>query len=103
MYQIRIYTLATPAAADEYFTIHWKRHISSLEKFNIHTESVFKETGTDGQTRVFAVCRFDEGTDMNAVNEAYMKSPEFREDMQGFQMSNIINVEGMPAVKADFL
>lgn len=101
MYQIRIYTLASPEAADEYFSVNWKRHVNSLEKFNIHTESVFKETGTDGRTRVFAVCRFDEGADIEALNKAYMKSAEFHEDMQGFEMDKILNVDEVLAIKAD--
>lgn len=91
-FQLRIYTLATRQAAETYARVHWNRHVPSLERFGIHTHSVYQETNTDGQTRVCALVSYD-GEDFAAQNARYMASPEFRADMEGFDPRNIVNVQ----------
>lgn len=103
MYQLRIYTIATQEAAEQYFTVYWKRHIESLSTFGIHTEKIFQEAGTDGETRVIGLVRYKEGTDVEALNQAYMSSAEFRSDMDGFDMRNICRVETIDLISADYI
>lgn len=92
MYQVRMYALSTPDAASEYFNVHWKKHVDSLKKFNIQTVAVFKEEKEKGKTHVIAICKYEDGADIDAVNKAYMKSKIFREDMKGF---NILKMRGV--------
>jgi hypothetical protein len=95
MYQLRVYTIATPEAAKLYYTVHWKRHIDSLAKFHVSTRMVLCEEGTEKETRVLALVSYEDGADIVAVDEAYMSSAEFRKDMEGFDFKNILKVEGI--------
>ena len=88
-----MYSLKTPEAASEYFNIHWKRHVESLKKFNIQTIAVFKEVKEEGVTHVIALCKYEKGADVQAVNKAFMDSPDFMEDMKGF---DFIKMSEMP-------
>ena len=103
LYQIRIYTISNPHDADEYFRVNWLRHVESLEKFDIHTEHVFKEVDTKRRTRVIALCRYDDGVDVEAVNAAYMHSAELREDMAGFNKLSFRGVKTITVERDDYL
>lgn len=95
MRQLRIYTLADAESAKTYFDIHWKRHLESLPKHHIQVANVHLEVQDDKSepTRIFATVFADDQYDLNQLNDDYMKSPEFHEDMDGFDMSKILNVE----------
>ncbi|MEJ6348853.1 hypothetical protein R4Y45_06435 [Holzapfeliella sp. He02] len=95
MRQLRIYTLADAKSAKTYFETHWQRHISSLAKYHIQVANVHLEVqpNKDQQTRVFATVFADDRYDLNQLNDDYMKSQEFHDDMVGFDMSKIVNVE----------
>ena len=95
MYQLRIYTIADPEAAEQYYSVHWQRHIASLKKFGITTERIFKELTAEGHTRVIGLVRYEEGTDVEAANAAYMQSAEFCADMEGFDMRKMVKVEAI--------
>jgi hypothetical protein len=43
MYQLRIYTLRTAEALEQYATVHWPRHISSLRAFGVTTHGIWTE------------------------------------------------------------
>lgn len=103
MFQLRIYSIATPEAAEQYFTVHWQRHIESLKKFGIQTVKVFREVGTNGETRVIGLVRYEECADVEALNRDYMSSAEFRADMEGFDMRSIRRVETVNLISADYI
>ncbi len=92
MYQLRIYTLRTPEALEDYATAHWPRHIHSLRTFDVTTHGIWTDHDADAH-RLIALIFYPEGADPAAVTAAYMAGPGFTADMQGFDASNIINVE----------
>lgn len=51
--------------------------------------------GNDQQNQVMAVVTLPEGCHVQHLNEQYMRSQAFREDMAGFPVANIIRVEEM--------
>ena len=92
MYQLRIYTLRTAEALEDYATAHWPRHIPSLRAFGVTTHGIWTDHDADAH-RLLALISYPEGADPTEVTTAYMASPEFTADMDGFDASNIINVE----------
>jgi len=42
---------------------------------------------------VIAIVSVPDNVDINEVNELYMKGPDFIEEMKGFDISSMINVE----------
>ena len=88
-FELRTYTLASPEAADAYATVHWARHVPSLERFGVTTHGVFREAGA---AVVVALVSMAEGTDPDAVSRAFLASDAFRADMAGFAMSDILEV-----------
>jgi hypothetical protein len=92
MYQLRIYTLRTAETLEDYATTHWPRHIASLQTVDVTTHGIWTDHDTDAH-RLVALISYPEGADPAAVTTAYMASPEFKADMDGFDVSNIIDVE----------
>ncbi len=92
MYQFRIYTLRTAEALEDYSTLHWPRHIPSLQAFGVSTHGIWTEHDTDAH-RLLALISYPEGADPAAVTAEYMASPQFAADMEGFDVSNILDVE----------
>jgi NIPSNAP len=92
MYQLRIYTLRTSEALEDYATAHWPRHIHSLRAFGVTTHGIWTNHNADAH-RLIALISYPEAADPAAVTAAYMASPEFKADMEGFDISNITNVE----------
>jgi NIPSNAP len=92
MYQLRIYTLRTAEALEDYATAHWPRHIHSLRAFGVATHGIWTDHNADAH-RLIALISYPEAADPAAVTAAYMASPEFKADMEGFDISNITNVE----------
>jgi hypothetical protein len=94
MMELRTYTLATRAALDEYASVHWPRHISSLAAFGITTHAIWR--GTDpAEHRLIALVSYADGADPEEVTGRYMASPEFQADMSGFDLSAIRAVESV--------
>ena len=85
------YTVADRKSAEQYFAVHWERHKVSLAKFGINTEKVYMEDGTEGHTRVVAICTYD--GDVAESEEKYMASPDFWADMEGFDMSKLVAMD----------
>lgn len=98
MKQVRIYTLRDALSAETYFHTHWPRHMASLPSFDIYVNHVY--LGKNHQ--VIAVVTYKEGVDIQAINQKYMVSAEFRADMHGFDMSSILNVEEINIQEALF-
>jgi hypothetical protein len=105
MLEIRTYTLASQDALNRYASIHWTRHIASLAQFGITTHHVWKQVRTDA-SRLIALVEYAEGADPQEVTARYMGSAEFRADMDGFSMAEILGVSSVfvepgPADPAD--
>jgi len=90
MFQLRTYTLANQEAAQTYLGMHWERHLESLPKFGIKVHGVF---AVKDKAQVIALVSYQEGANISEINDTYMKSPEFRSDMEGFDMKNIKGVD----------
>jgi hypothetical protein len=91
MYQLRIYTLKTADALERYATVHWPRHIPSLRAFGISTRGIWTEHDLDAH-RLIALVSYPDGADPADLTAAYMASPEFAADMEGFDVDNIVDV-----------
>jgi hypothetical protein len=92
MYQLRIYTLRTVEALEQYARVHWPRHISSLRAFGITTHGIWIQHDADAH-RLLALVSYPDGADPAEVSMAYMASPGFAADMDGFDFGDIITVE----------
>lgn len=90
MFQLRIYTLRTGEALEQYATVHWHRHIASLEAFGVSTHGIWTDRG--GAHRLVALVSFPAGSDPTAVTDEYMASPGFKADMDGFDPADIVGV-----------
>ena len=89
-YQLRTYRLPTAEAAALYMP-HWVRHVSSLRLFGVETHAFFS-VPLAPQT-VVALISFGEHADPEAVTREYMESDAFKEDMHGFDVTQIEGVE----------
>ncbi|GGP73885.1 NIPSNAP family protein [Saccharothrix coeruleofusca] len=92
MYQIRIYTLRTAEALRQYATVHWPRHITSMPSFGVTVHGFWTEHQA-GAHRLIALLSFQEGIDPAEFTAAYLASPELSEDMWGFDIGDIVDVE----------
>lgn len=92
MKQLRIYTLKSKIAALEYFQHHWMKHLSSLPKFGIAVNDVYLGAD-DNADKVMAIVSYPAESDAKALDRKYMQSDDFKDDMAGFDLSNIISVE----------
>ncbi|TDO07871.1 NIPSNAP protein [Mycobacterium sp. BK086] len=91
MLQLRIYTLRSPEALQQYATVHWVRHLTTFPKFGVNTEGVWTEC-RGGANRLVALIRYPEGVDPGELARTIMASPEFAADMAGFDADHIIDV-----------
>jgi hypothetical protein len=91
MYQLRIYTLKTAHALERYATVHWPRHVLSLPVFGITTRGIWTEHDGDAH-RLIALISRPNGADPADLVSAYVASPEFAADMDGFDVDNIVDV-----------
>ncbi|MEA9393230.1 hypothetical protein SJI19_22265 [Acerihabitans sp. TG2] len=92
MKQLRIYTLKDKNAASEYFQHHWMKHLSSLPKFGIAINDVY--LGADNNAdKVMAIVTYPKDSIPKELDKKYMQSDDFKADMVGFDLSNIIKVD----------
>ncbi|MFE3191452.1 NIPSNAP domain-containing protein [Nocardia sp. NPDC059240] len=89
-YELRVYTLATAEALDTYRRIHYPRHLVSFLAYGIGAHGIW--TNTDDGYRLYALLSFAAGVDPAEVAERYLRSPELRSDMAGFDVSAILAV-----------
>ena len=71
MYQLRIYTLRTVEALEDYATVHWPRHIPSLRAFGVTAHGIWTDHDADAH-RLLALISYPEGADPAEVTTAYM-------------------------------
>ncbi|MGW7671915.1 NIPSNAP protein [Streptomyces sp. 3212.3] len=92
-YQLRVYTLRSPEALVAYESI-WAKHIPGLAKHRITTHGVWTVPATrgSGAPRLYALVSYQDADDVQERMDAYLSSPEFRADMEGFDLGRIVNV-----------
>lgn len=93
-YQLRVYTLRSPDALSAYEKI-WARHIPGMAKHRITAHGVWTVPAAPGRetSRLYALVSYRNADDVQERLEAYLSSPEFRADMEGFDISQIIDVD----------
>ncbi|WNO76868.1 NIPSNAP family protein [Streptomyces sp. AM8-1-1] len=92
-YQLRVYTLSSPEALGAYESV-WSKHIPGMAKHRITTHGIWTVTAAPG-TEAPQLCALVSYRDADDVQErlaAYLASPEFRADMEGFDISQIVDV-----------
>jgi hypothetical protein len=92
MFQLRIYTLRSAEALEEYSSVHWARHIGSLEAFGVATRGVWTERDPSAR-RLVALVSFSDGAEPAAITDEYLASAEFKADMEGFDPREIVAVD----------
>jgi hypothetical protein len=104
MNQLRIYHLTDKEAANTYFTTYWPRHLESLPKFGFKVEGLWLGQSPENENQVIAMVSFPDGENIEELNRRYMSSPEFRQEMAGFDKHTIQRVEELlMKPSADFL
>lgn len=89
LYQFRIYTLRSSEGLAAYLDI-WDKHISSLARHRIQVHQLWTRAET---LQLGALVSFANNDDPIEREQAYMTSADFRSDMTGFDMSQIVKVE----------
>jgi hypothetical protein len=92
MFQLRIYTLRSPEALQQYATVHWARHLATFETFGVTTHGVWTEQG-EGANRLAALIDYPPGADPDHLTQHIMTSPQFAADMAGFDVDDIVDVQ----------
>jgi hypothetical protein len=95
MLQLRIYTLRSPEALQQYATVHWARHLATFTRFGITTHGVWTER-RGGAHRLVALIGYPPGADAEHLTQHIMTSPEFAADMAGFDVGDIVDVQAIP-------
>ncbi|MEU6096254.1 NIPSNAP family protein [Streptomyces sp. NPDC047079] len=93
-YQLRVYTLHSSDALTAYEKI-WAQHIPSMAKHRITTHGVWTAPAAPGSDtpRLYALVSYRDADDVRERLEAYLSSPEFRADMEGFDIGAIVGLE----------
>jgi hypothetical protein len=92
MFQLRIYTLRSPQALQQYATVHWARHLPTFETFGVTTHGIWTERSGDA-SRLIALIGYPPGADPDRLAQDIMASSEFAADMAGFDVSDIVDVQ----------
>jgi hypothetical protein len=90
--QLRIYTLRTPAALQQYATVHWARHLTTFAAFGVTVHGVWTEHTGDAH-RLIALVGFPPGADPDEFTRRVMVDPQFAADMTGFDVTDIVDVQ----------
>ncbi|WP_328392284.1 NIPSNAP family protein [Streptomyces sp. NBC_00390] len=92
-YQLRVYTLRSPEALVAYGDI-WSRHIPGMAQHRITTHGVWTGPAAPGSaaSQLYALVSYRDADDVQERLEAYLSSPEFRADMEGFDIGQIVDV-----------
>ncbi len=94
MFQLRIYTLRAVDPLERYATIHWARHVSSLETFGVTTHGIWTERGGTAN-RLVALISYPDGAHPEKLTSGYLASLEFEADMKGFDSQDLVGVEAI--------
>lgn len=90
-FEVRTYTLATAVAAQAYLGV-WAKHVVSLKAFGIQTLRYEVAPGGDGR-QVRALVAYPPGADPAVLDAAYRASAQLKEDMAGFDVSQMRGVQ----------
>lgn len=94
-YELRIYTLDSPAALEQFSTVNYPRHLDSFPKFGIQPEGFFRAADT-ANPKLYVLVSFDESTDPAQIGAEFMRSPELAGDLEGFDhVAHIVGVESI--------
>ncbi|MFG3480299.1 NIPSNAP family protein [Streptomyces sp. NPDC047980] len=93
-YQLRVYTLRSLDALSDYEKI-WAKHIPGMAKHRITTHGVWTLPAAPGSNtpRLYALVSYKDADDVRERLEAYLSSPEFLADMEGFDISQIVGLD----------
>ncbi|MFE2099379.1 NIPSNAP family protein [Streptomyces sp. NPDC059468] len=93
-YQLRVYTLRSSDALTAYEKI-WAQHIPGMAKHRITTHGVWTVPAAPGidTPRLYALVSYKDADDVRERLEAYLSSPEFRADMEGFDINQIVGLD----------
>ena len=94
MFQLRIYTLRSPEALQQYATVHWARHLMTFTTFGVTTHGVWTHR-CDDTNRLFALIDYPPGADPEQLTQRIMSSQGFAADMAGFDVGDIVDVESV--------
>jgi NIPSNAP len=92
MFQLRIYTLRSPEALQQYAKVHWARHLTTFTTFGVSTHGVWTER-SDSANRLVALIGYPPGADPEQLTRQVMTSPQFAADMDGFDPNEIVDVQ----------
>ena len=92
MFQLRIYSLRSPEALEQYATVHWARHLQTFTAFGVTTVGVWTAR-TDSAYRLVALIDYPPDADPEELTQHIMTSPEFAADMAGFDVNDIVDVQ----------
>ncbi|WP_369410503.1 hypothetical protein [Kribbella orskensis] len=67
--------------------MHWPRHIPSLRAYGVTTDGIWTDHDA-GANRLVALIAYPDGAEPGEVTAAYLASPRFAADMQGFTKSS---------------
>ena len=100
MFQLRIYTVRSPDALRQYATVHWDRHVATFAAFGVTTHGVWTERGD--ANRLVALISYPPDADPDELTRQIMASPDFAEDMAGFDVADILDVQSLLLDPASF-
>jgi hypothetical protein len=101
MLQLRIYTLRSPEALQQYATVHWGRHLTTFTAFGVTVHGVWTERSDDTH-RLVALISYPPGADPEQLTRRIMASAEFSADMAGFDVDEIVDVQTTPLDPTSF-
>ncbi|MFI1769759.1 NIPSNAP family protein [Streptomyces sp. NPDC020800] len=95
-YQLRVYTLRSPESLAAYENI-WGKHIPGMAKHRITTHGIWTlpaapTAPASEAPQLYALVSYRDADDMQERLEAYLSSPEFRADMEGFDITQIVDI-----------
>ena len=91
-FELRVYKLRSKEALDFYMNEIYPRHLSSFPLFGIEGHG-FWTAKEDAEPRLFVLASYAAGEEPGEVAQRYMQSKEFAEDINRFDVSDIIGVE----------
>lgn len=91
-FELRVYTLRSPEALDNYASKVYPRHLGSFRLFGIEAHG-FWTAREDAKPRLFVLASFAAGEEPGEVVRRYMQSAEFAQDIRDFDVSDITGVE----------
>jgi hypothetical protein len=92
MFQLRIYTLRSRRALQQYATVHWARHLATFTTFGVTTHGVWTDR-SDDVNKLVALIGYPPGADPDQLTQQIMASPQFAADMAGFDRDDIVDVQ----------